>query len=250
MEVVIGSLHNYCLHLNSSPFHVEDSQKKGSASMNGRMRKRVYRALAILLALFVCMYLLQRVWVHRHTESENVECVPLLGWFTMEDRIATEDAALPSDLQPGDIILTLSTHSLGWRHGHAGLILDETSVLECTTWGQDSVVVDVGHWSTYSNYAVLRVKGVTEELQQEIAMYARENLCGIPYHLSAGFIGEKAPDIEENQFGLQCAYLVWYAWQHFGYDLDSDGGRLVTAQDLLNSKLLEVVQTHGMEDSN
>lgn len=212
-----------------------------------KIKKRVYRALAILLVLFVCVYLLQHKWAHRHTEAPNVECVSLLGWFTMEDRIPKEDAVPLFDLQPGDIILTLSTHSLGWRHGHAGLILDSETVLECTTLGQNSTIVNVEHWNTYSNYAVLRVKGVTEELQQEVAAYAKENLCDVPYHLSAGFIGAKAPEIEEKQFGLQCAYLVWYAWNHFGYDLDSDGGRLVTASDLLNSELLEVVQSYGME---
>lgn len=48
-------------------------------------------------------------------------------------------------------------------------------------------------------------------------------------------------------FGMQCAYLVWYAWNHFGYDLDSDGGHFVTSADLLHSDLLEVVQVYAME---
>ena len=69
----------------------------------------------------------------------------------------------------------------------------------------------------------------------EVTDYAKETLYDIPYHLSAGFIGEKAPDTTKPYFGMQCAYLVWYAWNHFGYDLDSDGGRLVTSADLLHS---------------
>lgn len=210
--------------------------------MKSRVRKVIYRALAILLALFVCLYLLQHVWAHRHGKPEQVECVPLLGWFTMEDRVDKEDGAPLTDLRPGDILLTLSTHSIGWRHGHAGLVLDENTVLECTTWGRDSCTVDVDHWMTYSHYAVLRVKGATEERRQEVATFAREHLYGVPYHLSAGFLGKKAPDTDSTGFGLQCAYLVWYAWEQFGYDLDSDGGRLVTANDLLQSELLEVVQ--------
>lgn len=266
--------------------------------MKNRIIKRVYKALAILLALFVCVYLLQRFWAHRDeyfipeyprvkiTETTDyntifqqtglgkpavnklleqgdfqgileaqdaffepieAECVPLLGWFTMEDRVVDSNTSLLVDLQPGDIILTVSTHSIGWRHGHAGLVLDSELVLECTTLGQDSVIVNADHWSTYSNYAVLRVKDITPELQEEVVTYAKETLCGVPYHLSAGFIGEKAPEPEQAMFGLQCSYLVWYAWQHFGYDLDSDGGRLVTAYDLLNSELLEVVQIYGMD---
>ena len=74
----------------------------------------------------------------------------------------------------------------------------------------------------------------------------RAPMCGVPYHLSAGFIGAKAPETDAPYFGVHCAYLVWYAWNHFGYDLDSDGGRLVTASDLLHSDLLEVVQLYGM----
>ena len=176
---------------------------------------------------------------------DTIECVSIFSWITMSDRIQKEDSAPLVDLQPGDILLSLSTHSLGWRHGHVGLVLDEERVLECTTIGKDSSIVKAKHWRKYSNYVVLRVKGVTDELQQQVVSYAKENLCGIPYHLSAGFIGKKAPNEDERYFGLQCAYLVWYAWQKFGYDLDSDGGRLVTANDLMNCDKLEVVQVYG-----
>ena len=176
----------------------------------------------------------------------QVTCKPTLGWFTKSDRVEKNIAPPFVDLQPGDIILTLSTHSCGWRHGHAGLIIDEESVLECMTLGKTSAIAGIGHWSKYSEFAVLRVKGVTEELQKQVASYAKEHLCNVAYHLSAGFLGEKAPTPDAPQFGLQCAYLVWYAWYAFGYDLDSDGGRLVTSSDLLHSDLLEVVQIYGM----
>ena len=186
---------------------------------------------------------IQQAYFHK----PQVECISLLGMFTMEDRLKEKRNIPFVDLQPGDIILTLSTHSVGWRHGHAGLILDENSVLECVTLGKKSTVVDVKHWKKYSNIAQLRVKGSDSNLGQKVATFAKENLCGIPYHLTAGLIGEKAPDIDEPYFGMQCDYLVWYAWKYFGYDLDSDGGRLVTSYDLLNSDLLEIVQMYGME---
>ena len=177
----------------------------------------------------------------------KVSCVSLLGWFTREDRVTEGETVPLVDLQPGDIILTLSTHSVGWHHGHVGLVLDENSVLECVSLGQVSTIMDANHWNTYSDFAVLRVKEITEKQQEEVVAYARDNLCGIPYHLSSGFIGEKAPEVEAAQFGSHCSYLVWYAWNHFGYDLDSDGGRLVTTSDLLQSDLLEVVQIYGMD---
>lgn len=173
-------------------------------------------------------------------------CTPLLGWFTREDRLETPGTPL-ADLQPGDIVLTLSTHTGGWRHGHAGLVIDSGTTLECVVLGTDSTLMNAAHWSRYSNYAVLRLKDITPQLQQEIVEYSLSTLVGIPYHLTSGFIGPKAPDPEDWQFGLHCSYLVWYAWNHFGYDLDSDGGRLASTYDLLHSDLLEVVQVYGMD---
>ena len=185
----------------------------------------------------------------------TITCDPLLGWFTREDHL--QDASGQTvyapelvDLQPGDILITLSTHSLGWRHGHAGLVVeteDGLAALECVVLGTNSRVVSLDHWRNYSNVAVLRVKGLDAEGRKEAADYAMEHLLDIPYHLSAGFLGPKAPDPDSFYFGLQCSYLVWYTWNAMGYDLDSDGGRLASSYDLLHSDLLEVVQLYGMD---
>ena len=43
-----------------------------------------------------------------------------------------------------------------------------------------------------------------------------------------------------------CAHLVWYAYRSYGYDLDGDGGRIVTPKDLSKSSLLEPVQVVGV----
>lgn len=177
----------------------------------------------------------------------DVSCESLLGWFTREDRLVEAEGTELVDLQPGDIILTLSTHSLGWRHGHAALIIDQNTTLECAVLGQNSMKGNVNWWKDYSNYVVLRITGVTPEQQQQVVEYALGNLYGVPYHLSSGFIGPKAPEPEDPQFGLHCSYLVWYAWNHFGYDTDSDGGRLVSCFDLLHSDAFEIVQIYGMD---
>lgn len=182
----------------------------------------------------------------RFFDPPKAVCTPLLGWFTREDRLGSAGTQL-ADLQPGDILLTLSTHTAGWRHGHAGLVIDSGTVLECVTLGTDSALVGIGHWTRYSNYAVLRLKNIAPELQNEIAAFALDTLTGVPYRLTAGLWGEKALDPEEAGFGLHCVYLVWYAYCRFGYDLDSDGGRLVSGADILRSDLLEVVQIYGMD---
>lgn len=177
----------------------------------------------------------------------KANCVPLFGWFTRRDKFPKKEALSLVDLEPGDIIVSLSTHTVGWRHGHAGLVLSNKTSLECVSLGQNSAIMNTSHWGTYSNFAVLRLKNVSPEIRAEVADYAKETLCDVPYRLSAGFIGRKAPDTTKPYFGMQCAYLVWYTWNHFGYDLDSDGGRLVTSADLLNSDLVEVVQVYGMD---
>lgn len=176
----------------------------------------------------------------------EAKCTPLLDWFTREDRLETPGTPL-MDLQPGDILVTLSTHTAGWRHGHAGLVIRDGTTLESIVLGTDSTLVNSTHWNNYSNYAVLRPKGITPELQQQVVDYSMEHLLGVPYRLTSGLLFPKATDPEEGHFGLYCSYLVWYAWNHFDYDLDSDGGRLVTAYDLLHSDLLEVVQLYGMD---
>ena len=176
----------------------------------------------------------------------KASCVPLFGWFTRRDKFPKKEALSLVCLEPGDIVVSLSAHTLGWRHGHAGLVLNSKTSLECVSLGKNSAIMNTSHWGTYSNFAVLRLKNVSPEKRAEVADYAKETLCNVPYRLSAGFIGKKAPDATEPYFGMQCAYLVWYAWNHFGYDLDSDGGRLVTSADLLHSELLEVVQIYGM----
>lgn len=47
--------------------------------------------------------------------------------------------------------------------------------------------------------------------------------------------------------GTQCAHLIWRAYAQFGYDLDSNGGWIVTPKDLANCPDLEVVQVYGMD---
>lgn len=180
----------------------------------------------------------------------QVECTPMLGWFTREDRLGDTDSPPFADLQPGDILITLSTHSGGWRHGHAGIVIDEYTVLECQRLGTKSSYQGIYYWGNYSNYAVLRLKDITPELQTEIVNYCEENLKGVPYNLFSGIFGDKAPDPESENFGLYCSNLIWYALNHFGFDVDSDGGKIVSSYDILHSDEFEIVQIYGMDPND
>ena len=179
----------------------------------------------------------------------KAECEELLGWFTREDRLVEDSGVEPEliDIQPGDILISLSTHSFGWHHGHAAIAISRYSTLESAVMGTDSSFGSVNRWKEYSNFAVLRIKDVTEEQQQALVEYRLEYLEGVPYDLLVGILGDKAPDVDDESFGLQCSYLAWYAWYQFGYDLDSDGGKIVTPHDILHSDLVEIVQIYGMD---
>lgn len=182
----------------------------------------------------------------------QVKCTPLLWWFTREDILidsAHNQAIGPPipTLQPGDILLTLSTHSLGWTHGHAAIALDHQVLLESRVLGENSALSEVDSWRYYANYVIVRVKNAPNKLRHKVAEYARESLQNIPYRLTAGLLGEKAADASSAFFGSQCAYLPWYAWNQFGIDLDGDGGRLVTPMDILKSDKIEIVQVYGID---
>lgn len=186
-----------------------------------------------------------------YVKQVYVKCAPLLGWFTREDLLVDQNRNLVkgpdfANIQPGDILLSLSTHSMGWMHGHAALVLDEKRALQTLALGENSVITEVDSWRNYSNYALLRVRGISPERGFEVATYAEQNLKDIPYRLLAGLFQEKKMNSESKFFGAHCAYLVWYAWEEFGVDLDGDEGRVVTPRDLLQSDQLEIVQTYGL----
>lgn len=145
-------------------------------------------------------------------------------------------------VENGDILITVCSHAFGWRNGHAAMVVDadKRMVLEAQVLGSPTVCVSLEHWECYPSFRVLRLKDASPEERDQIAAYAKKMLTGIPYRLTAG-IWQKG-----ELTGTQCAHLVWYAYRHFGYDLDSDGGSIVTPADLAESELLETVQCYGM----
>lgn len=181
-------------------------------------------------------------------KSREFYCKSLLGFITKSDRLkasATEQKL--ADIQKGDILLTLSNHTLGWRHGHAGIAIDNQLAIESAILGSDSEVYNIEHWQEYGQFAVLRLKNITSEMQTEICDFANQNLVSVPYKLTSGYFGPKALSLTDKDFGVHCSYLVWYAYNNLGFDIDSDGGRLVSTADILHSPILEVVQIYGMD---
>lgn len=190
-------------------------------------------------------------------------------------------------VRTGDILVTFSGHFFGWRSGHAGIVVDaeEGRTLEAVMPGCSSEICALEQWGRYPCFVLLRLKDGTAEETAGIAAYAAENLADIPYSLFSFTAGGKGTqnagrsemskteraaeqgdmseagqsekqkdtletgrtDLPEAVSGTQCAHLVWLAFARFGYDLDGDGGFVVTPADLCESGLLEVVQVYGID---
>lgn len=181
-------------------------------------------------------------------------CAPL-GITTREHRFLDENGRLRymvplAPLKNGDIIVTLSTHTAGWSHGHAGLVVDGSNgvTLESVVLGSLSSKMDVNHWRSYSTLAILRPKA-DDEARQKVVQLALDKLDNIPYSLVSGAFGEKFQPLD-SAHSAHCGYLPWYAWMAVGVDLDSDGGRIAAPEDFLHSPNVEVVQVFGFDPAD
>ena len=193
------------------------------------------------------------------TSVVNKREIPLMA----EEEKLMESHFLPA-VHPGDILISFNGHIFGWRNGHAAIVVDaeEGLTLEAITLGSDSRICSIEKWAEYPCFALLRLEGAPLEERMKIAEYAKENLVGVSYRLLS-FSGEgmvadatalreqkrvrkTTVAAEEALAGTHCAHLVWSAYAHFGYNLDSDGGLIVTPRDIFDSDLLEVVQIYGL----
>ena len=171
---------------------------------------------------------------------------------TMNSPVSFEEQLLNSPvllapLEDGDVLITSASHVLSWRNGHAAIVIDADNgiTLEAVVIGKNSKIQDTDKWRDYPNFAVLRLKGAKKEERAAIARSAYNCLLDIPYIATIGIIPAKYCE-PELAVGTQCAHLVWLAYAAHGYDIDSDGGLIVTPNDILESDLFEVVQIYGM----
>lgn len=175
--------------------------------------------------------------------------------ITREERVAdaqgypAEGISIPY-VEEGDILITGCSHFLGWRNGHAAIVVDAEKrlILEAQVWGEPAVIASMDYWERYPSFMVLRLEGADKEERAAIAAYAEQYLIGVPYRLTAGIYDRfmhKKPVV--TPAGTQCAHLVWYAFNIHGYNLDSDKGVVVTPRDIADSDKLKVIQYYGIE---
>ncbi len=154
-------------------------------------------------------------------------------------------------IHEGDILVTKSSHTYGWRNGHSALVVDAARglTLESVVLGQNSSIQDISKWTNYPNFILLRPKNSSYEEMREITVTALEMLLDVPYDLTVGIFNPKSAG-RDKVTGTHCSHLIWQAYNYFGYDLDSDGGAIVTPKDIANSPELEVVQVYGTDPRN
>lgn len=192
----------------------------------------------------------------------SVSCEPNTI-ISREERLVDSEGNMTKGMpiwgvEDGDILITFCSHTFGWRNGHAAIVIDAEKrlTLEAQVMGSPSQILPLDRWEYYPSFAVLRIRDVDADTRRAIAAYAAESLADIPYRLTAGLgdMGRKSlkqelPETGESlqPSGTQCAHLVWYAYERFGFNLDSDGGRIVTPRDLYDSPLLETIQIYGLD---
>lgn len=149
-------------------------------------------------------------------------------------------------LEDGDIIVSATTHVSGFRLGHAALIIDGKNerMAEAFGPGSKSEITSVHSFTNLADFMILRPK-FDKEFREQVAAYAKDNMIGADYNFSIGILSKKYN--EEKFTRTQCAHLAWYAYRHFGVDLDSNGGLVVTPPEIANSPYVEVVQIFGFD---
>ena len=176
-------------------------------------------------------------------DVQEIEKIFIAYPITLEERNKEQKTPI-ADLEKGDILVTFNTHTMGWRHGHCAIVLDENAntLLEHMSIGNVSCKTLPLSWEMYPSFVVLRHKD--KEIAQNAAEYAEKNLVEIPYNILAGVI-KKDKTGEENP-SSHCSHIVWQAYKSQGVDLDNNKGIFVTPKDIALSEELEVVQIYGM----
>ncbi len=167
----------------------------------------------------------------------NIICKPHM-LLSRTERL-TDTLSPITALENGDILITSSSHVLGFRNGHCSIVIDAEKeiILEAAFIGRNSEFSTVDRFRKYSSVAVFRLKNTDSETRSKIAEFAAENLVNKPYSLLAGVFDNNS---------THCSHLIWSAFNAFGYDLNSNGGKIVTPSDIAKSPLLELKQVYGL----
>lgn len=215
-------------------------------------KKQILLFAVFLMFVFFCGLWGWKEYTEKDYAGEDVYCFPN-SMISFEERIKENKlykyAGRLQNLENGDILLTPCSHTFGWRNGHAAIVIDEEKelTLESVVLGTPTCIQSISKWRKYPGVMVLRLKSASKEERDAIAAYTLENMQGITY----GFLGDFTDGLEGGIFdgisSTHCSHLIWYVYNHFGYNLDGDGGIIVTPKDLSLSPGLEIIESHNVD---
>lgn len=143
----------------------------------------------------------------------------------------------------GYIFLSKSTYTYNWRHGHAGLVIDNVrgKMLESLEPFTVSMEQNTSKWAYYPTFKMMRLKDIDQSVSDDIALYASTFMQGIPYNILAMKTNKPIPT------STHCSHIVWHTFKQFGIDLDSSGGIFVSPGDIGRSPHLETLQIYSFD---
>ncbi len=214
------------------------------------------RRVLLFAGLFMIIFLFGlwgwKAYAEKDYVGEDVYCFPN-SIISFEERIKENKlykyAGRLQNLENGDILLTPCSHTFGWRNGHAAIVVDQEKelTLESVVLGTPTCIQSIAKWRKYPGVMVLRLKDASKEERDAIAAYTLENMQGVRY----GFWQDFTDGLKlENPHGISsthCSHLIWSVYNHFGYNLDGDGGIIVTPKDLSLSPKLEIIESHNVD---
>lgn len=204
----------------------------------------------LLPVLFTLLISGLSLWVEQGAYTSSTLGVPTVkvadypvGLLTLEERCVDEKKQQVAchqltDIQEGDILITKSNHTLFYRHGHAGVVIDakEGLVLEALGYGESSTFEPLEKWNYYPTVKVLRLKDASQ--QDRLMSQNFTPFLGIDYHLFA-----RKADLS----ATHCADIVWKVFNQIGIDVDSNGGYFVTPKDIAKSPYFFEIASYGFE---
>ncbi|MFZ3589731.1 distant relative of cell wall-associated hydrolase-like protein [Bacillus sp. DJP31] len=122
----------------------------------------------------------------------------------------------------GDVVITYDAKTSGWSHGHAAVVRwDNSYIIEA--WPDAGVRYYTNNWkSRFNDWKGLWISGAS----------------GADYDYAQSYGGGQVGDPYSTVYGKyqsdkwNCSLLAWKAWNQRGFDLDADGGIVVTPSDL------------------
>lgn len=176
--------------------------------------------------------------------SEQLKVVDYpMTFLTLEEKCINQDSyQVPchelKQVQDGDILISKSSHTLLFRHGHAGVVVDAEAglVVESLGYGEKSTLQPLSKWDYYPAVKVLRLKDASEDLINHVIEIAQNDFLNLNYNIFA---------TKTDLTTTHCSDIVWKIFNEVGIDLDSNGGPIVTPQDISKSPFLYEVESYG-----